>query len=142
MPWNLIQITDVRFTPTESAVIANISGALDIGSLVFGNVLGEFTDTIAAVGTGMGAAGTLPDMARPHVLNRTRWLWLMEFPTLKNMMTDGRREQNAAAEKFLNQIATRTIRVPAGDGSPADQTVLPAIRPRRHYFNLRDQEGL
>jgi hypothetical protein len=69
-------------------------------------------------------------------------LWLCEFPQLKNLQTDGRSKLNEAAEQMLADLASRSVKVPPGDGSAADQTSAPSItRPCRDFTQAK-QEGL
>lgn len=143
MAWNTLTIDDVRFTPAERARLDAIAGSVTIGESVLANVVGEFRDAAEAVGTPLGDDGTVPDMVRMHVINRTRWLWLCEFPELKVMQTEMRKNQSLAAEKMLDRILAREIRLPAGDGSTPDATVLPSVYARdTHGFDWDSQDGL
>lgn len=142
MPWRILTAEEIRLTPAEKATLQNIQGATNVCADLLTNVIGEFRDTIAAVGTALGAEGTVPDMLRPHVIHRTRWLWLTEFPQLKAMATPERSKLNDEASTMLNRIAAREIKVPPGDGSVIDQTVLPSVATRTRNMELEDQEGL
>jgi hypothetical protein len=111
----------------------------------------EFRDTIEASGTTVGDAGTVPDLVRLHVINRTRWLWLTEFPTLKALQTAERSKLNDAAEKMLADLSARDVMVPPGDGSEADQSPGPSFGtrggtrttdPRDRQFTPETQDGL
>jgi hypothetical protein len=148
--WHSVADSDVRITAPERAMLNNIAGSAGICADILGNVVGEFRDQIAVAGTALGDEGTVPDMVRAHVINRTRWLWLCEFPQLKAFQTDGRKVLNDSAETALKQIASRELKVPPGDGSPADQTSSPSFGTRRgpqcsnppaRQFNRRNQDG-
>ena len=142
MAWRSIDVSEVRLTPQELAALNAIAGSITVGAQKLANVVGEFRDTIVVVGTPLGADGTIPDRVREQVINRTRWLWLCEFPQLKNLQTEGRSKLNEAAEKMLADISTRTVKVPPGDGSSADQTLSPKISKRHLTMRERAQEGL
>jgi hypothetical protein len=137
MSWNQVTDDAVRMQPAEIAMLNSIAGSTATRADILGNVIGEFRDTIAAAGTALGPEGTVPDLVRMHVINRTRWLWLCEYPQMKAFQTDGRKALNDAAEKALKDISTRDLKVPPGDGSPADQTASPSFgtRPRTQCPN-------
>ena len=113
-----------------------IQGSNSIGAAIVTNVIGEFRDTIEAAGTALSSDATkLPALVRNHAINRTRWLWLCEFPQLKALQTEAREKLNTAAEKMLADISSRDVKVPPGDGSAADQSPSPA-------FGTRGTNGL
>lgn len=151
MSWRTIAITDVRLTPAEKTAFESIQGSSTIGADVLTNVVGEFRDTIESAGTALGASGYVPDLVRNHVINRTRWLWLCEFPQLKALQTDARKVLNDAAEKMLADISRRDVKVPPGDGSSADQSPSPrfgtrggsrATDPNERNFTAESQDGI
>jgi hypothetical protein len=151
MAWRTISIDDVRLTPAEKAALQNIQDSTTVGAEVLTNVIGEFRDTIEAGGTTVGDAGTVPDLVRLHVINRTRWLWLTEFPTLKALQTAERSKLNDAAEKMLADLSARDVMVPPGDGSDADQSPGPAFGtrggtrttdPAEREFTRPNQDGI
>jgi len=151
MSWRILAITDVRLTPAELAAMSNIQGAEVTGADVLTNVIGEFRDTIEAAGTALGEAATVPDSVRMHVINRTRWLWLCEFPVLKAFQTADRSKLNDAAEKMLAALASRDVRVPPGDGSAGDQSPAPSFGtrggtretdPPEREFTKEKQDGI
>ena len=152
MSWRTIDIAEVRLTPAEKAAFANIQNSESVGAEVLTNVVGEFRDTIAAAGTAISeSTGTIPDQVRLHVINRTRWLWLCEFPALKNFQTDARKDLNTAAEKMLADISAGKVKVPPGDGSAVDQSPSPAFGtrggsaandPPEREFTKDKQEGI
>lgn len=142
MPWRTISSSEVRLTPIEQAQLGAIQGSMTACDEILATVVGEFRDTIAAVGTTLGEDGTIPDMVRGAVIDRTRWLWLREFPQLKALQTDVRRDGNKAAEELLQAIATRERRVPPPDGYEQDTTVLPSIAERTRTFTRDTEEGL
>ncbi len=84
-----------------------IQGSDTIGAEVLTSVVNEFRDAINGTGTPLGDAGTIPDLVRVHVINRTRWLWLCEFPSLKIFQTEARSKLNDAAQQMLTDITTR-----------------------------------
>jgi hypothetical protein len=99
-------------TPQEKAAFAAIQSSSEVGAEVLENVIGEFRDAVKATGGTVGAPNTVPNLVRVHVINRTRWLWLCEFPALKSIQTEGRKELNEAAEKMLRSIMAGEVRVP------------------------------
>lgn len=131
----------MRMMPAERTMLNNIAGSPGVCAEILGNVIGEFRDMIAAAGTPVGVEGTVPDLVRAHVINRVRWLWLCEYPQMKAFQTDGRKSLNDAAEKAMEKIATRDLKVPPGDGSAADQTSSPSFgsRPTKQFPNPPDR---
>ena len=128
--WRPITIDEVRLTPAELAMMQTIQDSTTIGAEKLNSVVGEFLETIAAAGTALGPAGEIPDLSRMHVVTRTRWLWLCEFPSLKSFQTDARSKLNDAAEKMLADISSRAVKIPNGDGSSAasaDQSPSPSF---------------
>lgn len=123
MPWQPIQIDDVRLTPTERAVMKNIQGD-DMGARILLNVVGEFIGAIRAGGYDIATDGSIPDIGREHVINRTRWLWLAEFPTLKNMQTDARSKLNDAAVEFFQNVSNGKMNIE----SPTAAAPVPAAK--------------
>lgn len=122
-------------------MLNSISGSPNVRADILNNVIGEFRDTIAAAGTPLGPPGTVPDLVRSHVANRARWLWLCEFPQMKAFQSKDRKDLNDAAVTALEKISTRALKVPPGDGSPADQTPSPSFgtRPTRTFPNPPDR---
>lgn len=150
MSWSAIEINHVRLSPAETAVLHAIQGNDTVCTELLANVVGEFRDAIAAAGTALGPSGTIPDLVRTHVINRTRWQWLCEFPQLKTFQTEAREKLNTAAEAALEKILARELRVPPGDGSSADQSPSPAFGsrggsratdPAARDFNRTNQDG-
>ena len=151
--WRPINISEVRLTPAELAMIQTIQDSTTIGAEKLNSVVGEFLETIAAAGTALGPAGEIPDLVRMHVINRTRWLWLCEFPLMKAFQTDARSKLNDAAEKMLADISSRAVKIPNGDGSSAasaDQSPSPSFGtrggprdadPSGHQFTSGSQNG-
>lgn len=82
-----------------------------VGAEVLLNVVREFVGAMQSGGYPVNTDDTIPDVVRNHVINRTRWLWLIEFPQLKKLQTEERREANTAAEKVLQQLSTREMNV-------------------------------
>jgi len=152
--WRPIDITEVRLTPAELAMMQSIQDSTTVGAEKLNSVVGEFLETIAAAGTALGAAGEIPDLVRMHVVNRTRWLWLCEFPALKSFQTEARSKLNDAAEKMLADISSRDVKIPNGDGSSAasaDQFPRPTFGtrggtrdtdPPLRHFTSKSQNGI
>lgn len=124
MSWRSISIEEVRLTPQEKAALEAIQGSTDIGAAVLDNVVREFVSAIASGGYATSDDGTIPDLIRLHVINRTRWLWLCEFPSLKNLQTDIRKSLNESAEKILLALTKREMSVepPTAGTNPASGT--------------------
>lgn len=111
MAWRALAITDIRLTPQEKATMENIQGSTDIKSTILTNVIREFVGAIRAGGYEVVDDDTIPDLVRNHVINRTRWLWLVEFPQLKIFQTPEREKLNQAAEDALAKISNRELNV-------------------------------
>lgn len=113
MAWRIISTADVRLTPQEVATLNNIAGSTAVCADILANVVREFVGAIRA-GYGDAAVaddGTIPDLLRLHVINRTRWLWLVEFPSMKVFQTPERSKLNDAAEKAIRELANRELNV-------------------------------
>ena len=143
--WRPISIANVRLTPTELAVMNNIQGATDVGGEILLTVVGEFIGALQSVNNPYATNGTVPDILRQHIINRTRWLWLCEFPALKNSQTLDRKAQNDAAEAFLmNLLKTGQPKIeppPNPDPNAPTLIVLPAFGKRHREFTDRSQDG-
>jgi hypothetical protein len=145
MSWRPISISNVRLTPTELAVMANISGAVDVGGEILLTVVGEFIGALQATGNPYTLDGTIPDILRQHVINRTRWLWLAEFPTLKNSQTADRKALNEEAVKFrdtLMETGRPRIEPPPVPAADLNLVALPKIKPSHRHMRREQQEGL
>ena len=146
MSWRPITIDQVRFTPAELALMTNIQGSGDVGAQILQTVVGEFVEAIQQGGNQFANDGTIPDVVRPHVINRTRWLWLAEFPALKSMQTEWRKSLNEAAEKFRDAIAAGHPRIvpPANPVITAISLVtMPFVGPgKRRHFTAQAEDGL
>ena len=119
MAWRSITIADVRLSPQEKSGMQAIQGSTEIGAQILANVAAEFRAAIESVGGSLGNAGEVSDLVRLHVTNRTRWLWLCEFPALKSLQTEAREKLNTAAEKMLADITSRKVAVAGPDGNSA-----------------------
>lgn len=141
--WRTVAVGDVRLTPTEKTALTALLGS-DYGSAILTNITGEFLDALASVGTPLSStAGAIPDMVREHVLNRTRWSWLCELNSGgKAMQTAERKALNDAAEKMLSDIYSGKVIAPPGDGSDADNTVMPSFTVPTRCAAVNQQEGL
>jgi hypothetical protein len=152
MSWRTLTIDSVRLTPTEKAAMQGIQDSTEVGAEKLTDTIGEFRDTIEAAGTTLDPdTTTVPDLVRNHVINRTRWLWLCEFPALKALQTAERSKLNDAAEKMLADLSSRDVKVPPGDGSEADQSPSPsfgtrggprATDPAERDFTKPQQDGI
>jgi hypothetical protein len=130
MPWRNLSSNEVRLSPAEKAALQAIQGSDSICDEIVANVIGEFRDAISVRAIALGEEGTIPDLVRTHVINRVRWLWLCEYPQLKALQTEHRKSLNDSAEKALADIASGDLKVPPGDGTPADQTPSPSFGTR------------
>ena len=146
MSWNTITTADIRLQPAEIAVMNNISGSTAIGAGILQTVIGEFVEAIQQGGNQFATDGTLPDVARPHVINRTRWLWLCEFPQLKVYQTEQRSRLNDEAVNFCRRIASGTPKI-APPTNPVATGIslltLPSIGPKKlRRFRPRNEDGV
>lgn len=89
----------------------NIQGSESLGADILTNVIREFVGAMQAGGYEVATDDTVPDLVRNHVINRTRWLWLVEFPQLKVLQTPEREKLNRAAEDALLKISARELNV-------------------------------
>jgi hypothetical protein len=105
MSWNNITTANIRMQPAEIAVMNNISGSTSVCAEILTTVVGEFVEAIQQGGNQFANDGTIPDVVRPHVINRTRWLWLCEFPQMQRFQTPERAKLNDEAVKFRGQMA-------------------------------------
>ena len=146
MSWRPITIDNVRFTPSETALMANIQGAADFGPEILQTVVGEFVEAIQQGGNQFAGDGTIPDVVRAQVINRTRWMWLCEFPALKSMQTPAREKLNMEAEKFRDAIAGGHPKIappPNPVNAAANLVTIPSVgRPKLRRFRWRDEDGI
>lgn len=113
MSWRSIAISNVRLSPNEKTAMQAIQGSSTVGAEVLLEVVREFVSAIRSGGNKYTDDDSIPDLVRTHVINRTRWLWLCEFPSLKSFQTEAREKLNEAAEKMLESIATGKVKVEA-----------------------------
>ena len=106
MSWNPITTANIHIQPAEAALLANISGSSTVCQEILTTVVGEFVEAIQQGGNQFATDGTIPDVARPHVIARTRWLWLCEFPEIKRFQTAERSKLNDEAVAFRDRIAS------------------------------------
>jgi hypothetical protein len=71
------------------------------------DVTGEFLGAMTAAGYPIAADGSVPDQLRGHILARTTWLFLEDFPELKVMQTEARKKAAETAEEKLQEVAQR-----------------------------------
>ncbi len=153
MSWNTITTANIRMQPAEQSALNNINGASTALAEILNTVVGEFIEAIQQGGNQFATDGTIPDVVRPHVIARTRWLWLCEFPQLKAMQTKDREKLNEDAVKFRDEIAGGKPKIapplnPSATGSVPIVT-MPSFRapgaPRLPYseqgFTYDDQSG-
>lgn len=121
MSWRDITIDNVRLTPQEKASLEAIQGSSNIGTEILENTIAEFRSAIASAGHSLPSdkkdGKKIPDLVRHHVINRTRWLWLCEFPQLKTLQTKEREALNEAAEKIITAISSREMNVEPPTGA-------------------------
>jgi len=122
MPWRKITTNDCKFTPAELATLNNIQGGADGLAKRLADVVGEFIGSMNAAGYPTVADGRVPDQLRGHILARTQWLFLTDFPALKSMQTDGRKKAAEDAEKLLEKIAQREAGAIESPFPPAAKT--------------------
>lgn len=116
MAWRSIATTDIRLTPAERNALQAIQDSDAVCQDILDNVVAEFRAAIESKGGTLGDTGTIDDLVRVHVINRTRWLWLVEFPTMKAFQTKERGDLNAAAEKMLADILSGDANVTPPEG--------------------------
>ena len=122
MPWRTITADDCKFTPAEMAVLQNIQGGTDGLQTRLDDTVGEFIGALNAAGYPTVADGSVPDQLRGHILSRTQWQFLADFPMLKSMLTDARKDSAKAADDMLSAIMQRkagAMEAPAGTVSSA-----------------------
>jgi len=146
MSWNPITTANIRMQPAEQAVLNNISGSTTVCAEILSTVVGEFIEAIQQGGNQFAQDGTVPDVVRPHVIARTRWLWLCEFPEMKRFQTKERSELNDAAVKFRDMIASGHPKIappnnPVNTGS--NLLTMPSIGPvKLREFRKREEDGV
>ena len=107
MPWREITTDDCKFTPAELATLQNIQGTADGLQKRLDDVVAEFIGAMKAAKFDTVSDGNVPDQLRNHILARTQWLFLADFPALKAMLSEPRKLAADAAEKMLLSIAKR-----------------------------------
>ena len=144
--WNPITTANIRLQPAEIATMNNISGSTAVCAEILQTVIGEFVEAVQQGGNQFAQDGTVPDVVRPHVVNRTRWLWLCEFPQLKIYQTAERKALNDAAEKFRDQVASGTPKIAPPNYPVATGVSLvtqPLIGPGKlREFRAREEDGI
>jgi hypothetical protein len=146
MSWNPITTANIRMQPAEQAVLNNLSGSTTVCAEILATVTGEFVEAIQQGGNPFAQDGTVPDVVRPHVIARTRWLWLCEFPEMKRFQTAERSRLNDEAVAFRNQISGGHPKIappnnPASTG--ANLVTMPSTgRVKLRKFRTRDEDGV
>lgn len=113
MSWRALSIEQVRLSPEEKRAMQTIQRSEDIGAEILASVVREFVGTMQASGYPVATDDTIPDAVRIHVINRTRWLWLCEFPSLAQWQTEAREKLNTEAQEILRLISQRAFNVEA-----------------------------
>jgi hypothetical protein len=144
--WNTITTAQIRLQPTEQAVMDNISGSTALCAEILSTVVGEFIEAIQQGGNQFIQNGTVPDVVRPQVIARTRWLWLCEFPEMKKFQTKERSELNDAAVKFRDQIAVGHPKIAPPNNPVSTGATLVTMprtgRPKLREFKDHNEDGL
>lgn len=112
-----------------------IQDSSSLGAAILLTVVREFVGTAKAAGYEVVEDGTVPDSARLHLINRARWMWLVEFPQLKALQTEVREKLNAAAEAYLQAITAgkQSVESPTATTSAAGSwNSANKILPRTH----------
>ena len=107
MSWNTIAEADVlnEFTPVEQVTLAGLQASDSLPGILT-NVVNAARGNIVAGGNQLGPAGTIPDQLRSEVIAIARWKWLMAFPQIKSMQTEGRKNAAKEAQDLLNLVAS------------------------------------
>jgi hypothetical protein len=146
MSWSAITIDNVRLTPNEKAKLLSIENGATTGADILSSVVAEFIAAIQAGGNQVANDGTIPDLIRPHVINRTRWLWLLELPSAVESIHSKQREAaNTAAEKFLEQLATGhpKVEAPPVSAGTTPLVTMPSVgNPKLKHFRKRNEDGI
>jgi hypothetical protein len=146
MSWNNITTANIRMQPAEIAVMNNISGSTSVCAEILTTVVGEFVEAIQQGGNQFANDGTVPDVVRPHVINRTRWLWLCEFPQMQKFQTPERAKLNDEAVKFRGLVAGGDPKI-APPVNPVNTGVSLVTMPvtgtvKLKQFRFREEDGV
>lgn len=98
----------------------NIQNSTDVGAEVLLTVVREFVAALKSARNDVADDDTIPDLIRTHVINRTRWLWLCEFPQLRSMQTKEREKLNDSAQEFLTKIIEEQLQVEPPEAAESD----------------------
>ena len=124
----------------------NISGSTSVCAEILTTVVGEFVEAIQQGGNQFANDGTVPDVVRPHVINRTRWLWLCEFPQLKTLQTPDRSKLNDDAVKFRDKVAEGNPKIappPNPVSTGVSLVTMPSTGPGKlREFRASNEEGI
>jgi hypothetical protein len=146
MSWNTITTANIRMQPAEIAVMNNISGSTSACAEILTTVVGEFVEAIQQGGNQFAQDGTIPDVVRPHVINRTRWLWLCEFPQMQKFQTPERAKLNDEAVKFRDVMASGNPKIappPVPVQTGVSLVTMPVTGPvKLRRFRARDEDGI
>lgn len=113
MAWREITTADIlnEFTTDEKTALNNIQGATTQLQSVLSNVVAALRGCISAGQYQLGLPNTIPDQFRTCVIDVVRWRWLVSFPKLETLQTDGRKAAYDTAVEQFNSIATRQLSV-------------------------------
>lgn len=104
------------FNASERAKITAISANDDGLPTLLTAAVAEWRGACEAAGVTLGAAGTVPAIARRHLIALVRWQLLLKFPQLTSLQTEERKLAAERAEEVLEKIATGKLPVdPATD---------------------------
>lgn len=110
--WTAPAATDVlqEFTPMEKATLNAIQQAATQLPAVLANIVEIARKAYRDGGREVSAvAGTIPAGEFSRVIAWARWKWLVSFPQLKTLQTDGRKQAAADAETYFTEIAKREL---------------------------------
>lgn len=111
MSWRAITFANIRLSPAEKTAIESVQGSAVLGTEVLLGVVREFVGCCQAAGTAANTDDTIPDSARVHIENRTRWLVLTELVRLPALQTRDRKDLNTAAEEYFAGVRLGEIPV-------------------------------
>lgn len=117
MSWRGITFSHIRLSPAEKTAIEAIKGSAVLGTEVLLTVVREFVGCCQAADTPAATDDTVPDSARVHIENRTRWLVLTELVRLPALQTKDRKDLNTAAEEYFAGVRLGEIPVEPPVGS-------------------------
>ncbi len=116
MAWRTISAQQIagRLTSSEQKMLAAVAGSPGQAAAKLAERLGdagkEFLGAMRAVGMEVSTDGSVPDQLRRHVVARAVWDWVgQDFPTLKVIQTDARKQAAKEASDALEAIQDGTF---------------------------------